>query len=543
MVGRVGRGLLVGAGALLALAGGALGAAAADDSLDLLLDAIVQVEEEVMLLVELDAFDEPLEAVVTAAHRDWADLAGGLARVELLEWLDESDRAGTRVLDALLAEGIPVSAAITDVLGPLPAADRDALLRLQPIQTDQHRYARALEDLWDLELGDGSWLGSGPLSLPWAVMAAAVGLLAIGVGVGRRVRGRDARPSDGGRSDVEVDAGSGPVDGPTFDRLLDASRRMTGTLQADEVIRIAVDEASELTDARAGAFVRVRLTGGEPRFEVAHSPQGLLNRAQLADGILRRVAETGQTARLVVYDEPALASLPVSLLAVSMIFNGGVVGLLVVVREVERPFAAAEESILRQLAPMAASALRSAEEHGSVAARSLIDGLTGLANRRCLDEQLPAALDELGRADTLAVAMVDVDHFKAFNDREGHAAGDRALTAVAAALRAEVRDHAYRYGGEEFAVVLREVTPAQAEAALERVRAAIERTPVDGAAGQPQGALTVSIGAVVVAAGVEAATALELADEQLYAAKREGRNRVRVDVSTRIARPDPTGVG
>ena len=66
-----------------------------------------------------------------------------------------------------------------------------------------------------------------------------------------------------------MDGRPGPVDGPTFDGLLDVSRRMTGALRADEVTRIAVDETSEFTDARAGAFVRVRLAGADPRFEVA----------------------------------------------------------------------------------------------------------------------------------------------------------------------------------------------------------------------------------------------------------------------------------
>lgn len=95
---------------------------------------------------------------------------------------------------------------------------------------------------------------------------------------------------------------------------------------------------------------------------------------------------------------------------------------------------------------------------------------------------------EHGRTGTLAVAMNDMDHLEAFNDREGHAAGDRALIAAAAAsLRAEVRDHAYGYRGAEFAVVLREVTPAQAGAAL------------------------------------------WFADERLSAATRDGRNRVHVD--------------
>jgi diguanylate cyclase (GGDEF)-like protein len=159
------------------------------------------------------------------------------------------------------------------------------------------------------------------------------------------------------------------------------------------------------------------------------------------------------------------------------------------------------------------------------------DGLTGLANRRRLDQALAqewARGIRSGRP--LALLMIDVDHFKAFNDRHGHHGGDVALRSVAQTLAASIRrpgDLAARYGGEEFMVVLPETDKAGACVIAEKLRLAIEALPPFANDTAP---ITVSIGvATHLPVTHELPGALfQAADRALYRAKRNGRNRVEV---------------
>ena len=160
------------------------------------------------------------------------------------------------------------------------------------------------------------------------------------------------------------------------------------------------------------------------------------------------------------------------------------------------------------------------------------DPLTGLGNRRSLQEDLEvlhARSQRYGRG--FALAMCDIDRFKAYNDTHGHQAGDQALRAVAATIAQELRggDSVYRYGGEEFLLILPEQTLDTALIALERVRGAVERLAIpQPAAGGPGGILTLSAGIAAFGPG-EATTAEELlkrADAALYRAKSAGRNQL-----------------
>ena len=163
---------------------------------------------------------------------------------------------------------------------------------------------------------------------------------------------------------------------------------------------------------------------------------------------------------------------------------------------------------------------------------STTDPVTGLANRRRLEEVLAAVWRHARRSgESLGLAMVDIDHFKLYNDHYGHAAGDRCLQRVAAGLRQNIRemDLSARYGGEEFAVVMPSTDVDAALQVAERLRAAVVNLaePHPLVAGR---IVTVSIG---VAATVPAPDGLvedlmEQADVELYRAKRSGRNRVRV---------------
>jgi diguanylate cyclase (GGDEF)-like protein len=163
---------------------------------------------------------------------------------------------------------------------------------------------------------------------------------------------------------------------------------------------------------------------------------------------------------------------------------------------------------------------------------SQTDALTGIANRRRFDEWIERAWRDARFAGApLSVLMVDVDHFKRFNDAYGHLAGDDCLRAVATALRNQVRRHedlVARFGGEEFAILLHHTSIADAEALADELCAAVARLAVPHRTRpDAHSIVTVSIGVASTCLAV-ARTAnhlLALADEALYVAKREGRAR------------------
>jgi diguanylate cyclase (GGDEF)-like protein len=177
--------------------------------------------------------------------------------------------------------------------------------------------------------------------------------------------------------------------------------------------------------------------------------------------------------------------------------------------------------------------LRDRLRHAEADAAARKDPLTGLANRHHLDEALGElwripAVDDVELA--VSVVMFDIDHFKSLNDRYGHGTGDLCLKRVAAILADELRgveNHAVRYGGEEFLLLLPGTQMVDAMRLAERIRAAIEAAAIPNQGSGLAGVLTASFG--VAACGVTQLSATELiaaADSALYAAKRSGRNQV-----------------
>ncbi|KAB0567176.1 GGDEF domain-containing protein [Pseudomonas palleroniana] len=157
------------------------------------------------------------------------------------------------------------------------------------------------------------------------------------------------------------------------------------------------------------------------------------------------------------------------------------------------------------------------------------DALTGLANRRVLDQRLQLEWDRAQRStEPLTLLMIDVDHFKAFNDRHGHHGGDEALRTVAQVISDNIRrpaDLAARYGGEEFAVVLPHTDVKGAWVIAEHIRSSVEHLPLVPGAEQP---ITVSIGMSTwdKHSHMSLETLLLSADQALYEAKYSGRNRI-----------------
>jgi diguanylate cyclase (GGDEF)-like protein len=160
---------------------------------------------------------------------------------------------------------------------------------------------------------------------------------------------------------------------------------------------------------------------------------------------------------------------------------------------------------------------------------SRVDALTSLYNRRWLNDNLSRLIQRCQHAgESFSVLMLDVDHFKRYNDECGHAAGDRVLAAVAQLLRVKLRptDLAARYGGEEFVVVLMSTDLNGARCAAERVRKACEAMHVELEDGRRLPPITISLGAAEMTLGDSPEDLLARADAALYRAKDNGRNRV-----------------
>lgn len=160
---------------------------------------------------------------------------------------------------------------------------------------------------------------------------------------------------------------------------------------------------------------------------------------------------------------------------------------------------------------------------------SLIDGLTGLTNRRGFDQRLAECLAGASADSAPCLLMCDIDHFKNINDTYGHLFGDKVIRAVAGVIRENVkgRDLAARYGGEEFVVLLPDTSLAGAQSLAEQIRHAIEKGRIKrGNSDQTVARVTLSLGVARYQPGEPHAAFIERADRALYASKQNGRNRV-----------------
>ena len=190
-------------------------------------------------------------------------------------------------------------------------------------------------------------------------------------------------------------------------------------------------------------------------------------------------------------------------------------------------------SLLEILGPQIAVALESAEWHERATQfqlMSITDPLTGLLNRRYLEERL---IDELNRSErynySMSCLMIDIDDFKSYNDRNGHQAGDVALKITAHALKAALRsaDVACRYGGEEFCILLPQTSISEAGVIAERMRQRVAEREYPFGKSQPLGNVTVSIGISTLGKHIDTGEkVIAAADRALYTAKSQGKNRI-----------------
>lgn len=218
-----------------------------------------------------------------------------------------------------------------------------------------------------------------------------------------------------------------------------------------------------------------------------------------------------------------------SFMAVPIRAGQETIGIFALTRPPTDPLKPSESRYVAAITDQVALAIRNAQLFAKLEELSTKDELTGLPNRRYLNERLTRDIAEAKRwQHPLSLLVVDIDHFKKLNDREGHAAGDEALVAVARAIEAVLRevDVVTRWGGEEFVVILERTTEADAQVVGEKLRLAVEAVDLPCTRGQPAGHLTVSVGVAELLPGEQGAELVQRADRAVYVSKRAGRNRV-----------------
>ncbi len=430
-------------------------------------EAAALVLTEVRLLAEVDAFTDPVPVGIRDLYDSWtlteeqrADPLASLAAVEGL---------AIGMAPELEAAGITVPPALLRVLRPTDDGTWSALQAGRTGVMPGRDHALALVIVVDLMgrpieevIAELSGVSADATAPmpPWVTIAGVVLVLG-GLGLMvRLVTGRRPASVDGWLREL-----SAPTDSAVVERVaLDLAR----DLLPGSVIRLAPPDDDDPLVASATAL-------GAPARR-----RGRLAIPTVGNGRIRRV--------LLV--EPAPAR-----------------------RRVDD---------LHELASLIGPAIARAEDQQAVAD---VDPLTSVFNRRRLDRDLEGLVTDDATPAT-ALLMVDVDHFKTWNDTHGHHAGDVALQQVAAIIRRAVRptDVVYRYGGEEFTVLLPNTTSDEAAAVAERLRRAVAAATmtVDGV---ELGAVTVSVGLADTHAG-PTSTLTDRADAALYDAKRGGRDQV-----------------
>jgi diguanylate cyclase (GGDEF)-like protein len=307
--------------------------------------------------------------------------------------------------------------------------------------------------------------------------------------------------------------------------LLDLQNQIAASeLDLDAVMGLVVGRAAPLTSAD-GAVVEI--ADGEDMvyrsvFGVTAKSLGtrLKRRTSLSgrcvlEGKPLRCDDTETDARV---DLKACRAIGVrSMICVPLLHDGFAVGVLKVVSQKRAAFDDFDVECLQLLARVIASSMRHAQLYADAVGEGHKDSLTGLWNRRQLDERLPEEIARSHRhGEMFSFALLDLDSFKSLNDRHGHAAGDVALRAFAALLAQTVRgdDVCFRIGGDEFGVLFPRASLETATAALDRVRAAVEEAKLG------HGLVGLSAGAATFALDDDADSLFARADAALYDEKK-----------------------
>jgi diguanylate cyclase (GGDEF)-like protein len=322
------------------------------------------------------------------------------------------------------------------------------------------------------------------------------------------------------------------------DELRRSLERMGATLQTtlnlQGMLEVILDTASVTLGAQSSALFLLTGAGRELRLEVArgYDPP---EQAKLSVGLgIAGQAAAGDTV-LVPGDLSFVASVPVeprtdTAVAVPLVRRDRTMGVIALYgRSTLELFTEDDAETLASFGAQASVAIENVLLHQETQQLSITDGLTGVWNRRYLELTLRKEIERAQRfGRPLSILMLDIDRFKAVNDRHGHQRGDEVLVELTRRVMGNIRgqiDSVARYGGEEFVIVLPETPCEGAMVVGEKVRAAIRDVPFDGA--EPTVPVTISVGvAAFPLDGSTSAELIEAADRALYRAKRAGRDRV-----------------
>ncbi len=510
-------------------------------------DAYTWSMSETVALINLRALDTVPPPLISLTQQPaMVDRATSLQQFEL------ADAEGRSALDRLRLAG-PVPASVAEVLSPVDPAlrrrildgetgviDGDAYSRTYGWVTDEYADAdtRSEDSMNGLLLFDqrpaywrsGEFLG---------FMSALALLAIVGAIVAMWRVTHAARALDFLAQEAQRRAERAESRADHLRLLIGTARRLTGDDGTEDVAANLVSELKQLL--HCDTVVLAMAAEGELRPVVA---EGTLVpvAVRFGSGIAGRAADTGSVVRMVVTDDPMFprhengdvgggdldgVDRSMSLLAAPMVLDGHVAGVLVAGSPSTQLLDADDESVVSLVALVGAGALRAAERYGSTLELTLRDPLTGLGNRRRLDRDLGSHRS----TGPTAALMVDIDHFKRFNDRHGHARGDDVLRSVGHAIASAIRhgDVAYRFGGEEFSVLLPGADEPTAMLIAERVREAVASIVLPG----DVETVTVSVGVAVDPTQQPMPSGplqdlVEAADAALYVAKRAGRDRVRL---------------
>ena len=318
-------------------------------------------------------------------------------------------------------------------------------------------------------------------------------------------------------------------------RLLEVNERLLSMLDPAGVLDLIADSLRAIVPYDSLTIYRADRAAGVRRAVIA--------RDRFADSILAHEIPLGAgiTGWVIDHGEAVLANEahldprsiqvpgtpfePEAMIVVPLLVNGVTIGTLNIGRvgEVDAAFSANEFELTQLFAGQASIALQNAETHGAVQIRADLDALTGLRNHGAFQRELGEVVEAASAGEPFAVLMLDLDGFKSFNDACGHPAGDAFLVAVAGALGGATRagDRLYRYGGDEFVVILADADRATAHEVAVRIRRGVAE--LSGTTGGPH--VTVSVGIACHPDDGSSKDALvEMADRALYLAKPEGRS-------------------
>lgn len=324
--------------------------------------------------------------------------------------------------------------------------------------------------------------------------------------------------------------------------LIDVARASVSTIELDALLKAILDSAMRFTaipagsvalyDNRSGNLTLRAHSGLSPEFVArsvwAVTPGGLTDQLLQHDEILF-VEDTEQAD---FFNNPLAVKEGIrSLICIPLVTKGRIHGVLYLDDFVPRRFDKDRMKLISVLASFAAMAIENATLHHETLQMAITDALTGLNNRRYFEQVLPQELERACRYhQSFGLLMIDVDNFKNFNDSYGHPMGDRILATIATAIEKTLRsvDFAFRYGGEELAVILPETSAKSACRVAERIRQRVAKDTKKLLNGSLKEAITVSVGvACYPVDGADADLLVARADDLLYLAKSAGKNCVR----------------